>query len=218
MSQEEVKPPEEDTSPKPQAPTPVALRFVRYVLGFGVWVAIGLAPFLGTVKVPLFESLLSLYPTSLHWVIPVSGLLMGAIGMAVEHAAGKRTAARTLDRWFRRGLGIFAVSLVLLILLYPVLVTRVPYHGEQIASFVTGPSVPATLPSSCGCEPGGSRAGCIQDISFDPVKIETCFGSGQVLLSGQVLVLLYLLLTGSLAACGGVLVLQAERRRKKAVG
>ena len=215
MSKDEMNPTDEGHSLKPQAPTPVALRFVRYVLGFGVWVAIGLAPFLGVVEVPLFKSLLSLYPTSLHWIIPVSGLLMGAIGMAVEHAAGKRTAARTLDRRFRWSLGIFMGSLVLLILLYPLLVTRVPYHGDQIASFVTGPSLPDTSPSACGCEPGGSRAGCIQDISFDPVKIETCFGSGQVLVSGQILVILYFLLTGSLAACGGLLVLQAERKRER---
>ncbi len=204
-----------EAPPKPQAPTPLAGLFVRDVLGFGVWVAIGLSPFLRTVNVPLFKSLLSLYPQTLHWVVPLSGLLMGILGMYVEFAAGQRLVSRSINRWFRRSLGLFLACLVLLIALYPWLVTRVSYADGKVASFVTGPSVPAIKSPDCGCEVGMVRAACIENISFDPARIEACFGTQQVLLSSQVLVFLYLLLTGSVAACGGLLVLQAERRRRK---
>lgn len=47
-------------------PPPLARQLVHYILGFGVSVAVGLAPYLGRVNVPLFDSLLKLIPTSIH--------------------------------------------------------------------------------------------------------------------------------------------------------
>lgn len=198
--------------PKPKAPTRLAGKFVRYVLGFGVWVAIGLSPFLGRVNLPLFDSLLTLYPQSLHWVIPISGLLMGLLGMMVEFAADRRTEAPSLHRWFRWSLASSLGCLVLLVVLYPWWVTGVSYGQGQKAYFVTAGSLPASMAPDCECSPGMLPEACIQEISFNPVNINTCFGPRRVLLRGQVLVFIYLLLTGSFAACGGILVLLAQRR------
>src|SRR4051812_30870916 len=82
-----------------QPPTSMAQRFVRYGLGFFVGVAIGMAPFLGEVNVPVFRALLSVMPFQL-WsdLIPLSAFLMGIIAVAVQFYAAERTSAQVRKR------------------------------------------------------------------------------------------------------------------------
>ena len=69
---------EEIWDPNYPGPTPIARRYVSYVVGFGVALGIGLAPFLG--KVAGVDALLNLFPRSLHGsLIPLSAFLMGFI-------------------------------------------------------------------------------------------------------------------------------------------
>ena len=202
----------ESNLPKPEAPTPTTGRFVRLVLGFGVWVALGLSPFLGMVDLPVFSSLLSLYPQSLHWVIPLSGLLMGAVAMAIEFAAGDKWNLRSIRRGFGISLAVFFLAFLTLLFVYPQWIARVEVPAaKRIASFVTGPELPANLPDDCECESSWVREKCLAAISFKPSNIETCFGQRQILQKSQILVLLYLLLTTSFATCGGMLVLREQR-------
>lgn len=195
--------------PAPSAPTPPAKRFVRYVLGFGVWVAIGLAPFLGMVNIPLFSALLDLYPEGIRsWLLPLSGFLMGTIALVVDFVAGERFPRVAQRRWFRGSILILLGSLALLLMIYPFFVTRVTY-GEKTLSFVTGPVVPSPAPAVCrGCA-GKSPALCIAEISVRLENIEACFGR-QVQLCSVLLALLYLLLTGSFASAVGVLTLRQQ--------
>ena len=65
-------------------PTPLAQRYVRYVVGFGVAVGVGLAPFLG--KVPGLDVLARLFPPDLKsTLIPFSAFLMGLIAVAIQY-------------------------------------------------------------------------------------------------------------------------------------
>lgn len=198
------------------APPPLTQTLVRRILGFGVWVAIGLAPFLGKVRVPGFTALLELYPPSLRWLIPLSGILMGAVALTVEYVGDRHLEESSLDRWFRRGLIVWVASFVLLLALYPFLVTRVEFAtaGEpgawDSASFVTGGlTVPAHPPGyPCECAAGTPADRCIESISFNDVNVRTCFGPTRVAFSNLALAAVYLLLTGSFAAAVGVLVLR----------
>src|SRR5437016_3481091 len=83
----------------PPPPPPLARRWIRYLLGFGVSVAIGLAPYLGKVHVPLFSPLLDLIPESLQTtILPLSSALMGIVAVGVQWYGGERLT----EQWLRR--------------------------------------------------------------------------------------------------------------------
>jgi hypothetical protein len=216
-------PEEVNPAPKPEPPSSLTETLVRQVVGFGVWVALGMAPFLGTVRVPGFTNLLDLYPVSLRgWLIPLSGLLMGVVAVVIEFLATYRLTQREIGRWFRRTLILWIASFLLLILLYPILVTRfryvLPLEGKEeteevTLALITGtPTVPMLKSPDCKCEPGWDAERCIGNISANEVNIRQCFGSMRVQLSNQALVLLYLLVTASFAASVGLLLLQQRRK------
>ena len=72
-------------------PPPLAARFVRYLLGAGVSVAIGLAPFLGEIDVPLFKPLIGILPPEEGTVaIPLSAAMMGIVAVAVQWYGSQR--------------------------------------------------------------------------------------------------------------------------------
>src|SRR5882724_5196164 len=80
-----MMPSEEPNKSAQSPPTRTAKKFVRYMVGFGVSVAVGLAPYLGTLHVPLFSSLLDLIPEPIRGtVIPLSAALMGVVAVIVE--------------------------------------------------------------------------------------------------------------------------------------
>jgi hypothetical protein len=215
----------EPGTPRVEAPTPLAKEFVRRLLGFGVWVALGLAPFLGRVHVPGFSPLLDMYPSTLRWLIPISGLLMGMLALVVEFAAGRRVSQKTLTRWFARAVALFVASCGLLIVLYLFLVVRVdgavPAAGEgsKPATFavVTGTlEVPPQPPGSdCKCNPGWPADKCIEKITLNPANVRLCFGSERVAFASLALAVLYLALTGSFAAGVGLLLLAQRKGARK---
>ena len=192
------------------SPTSTATQFVRYVLGFGVWVVVGLAPFLGRADVPGFTPLLALYPHDLQrTVIPLSGLLMGIVAVILEFQAGERPERSSTRRWFRRAIWILATSFVALTVAYPFLVTSVSAQGgDTHYAVVTGPAVKPG--HDCGCADGTSRVACLESISLDPVAVAACFGEGQVRTSSLALSILYLLLTGGFAASVAALLLHQK--------
>lgn len=220
----------ESVEAKPKIPAPPSLSqtLVKRILGFGVWVAAGLAPFLGAYRVPLFSALLELYPSSLRPVLlPLSGFLMGVIALKVETAGTGRLTRKSLDRWLRISEITLAASFLLLVVLYQLLVTRVTYQLHRppapstTEAFVTGTlTVPVHQEDSeCKCPQGQDAKGCIEKISFNDSHMETCFGPRRVVLARLALTLLYLALTGSFAAAVGVFVLrqkmEKDRRRTR---
>jgi hypothetical protein len=196
--------------------TPVGWMYLKLILGFGVWFAVGLAPFLGNEKIRFFSSLLDLYPESMRGVlIPVSSLLMGMMGVTVEFtAAFKGAGEKRLKRRFWRIAATFIVSFVLLLFAYSFTVIRIDkvlLHDEaHTLSFVTGGLTVPHLPpgSRCGCQESADAESCLRDAGIDPSHIKTCFGPARIASWTLVLSLLYLLVTGSFVASIGVLVLR----------
>jgi len=212
--------------PKVATPSPFASSFARRILGFGVWFAIGMAPFLGKIQVPGFTAVVAMYPVTMQrWLIPLSGLVMGMIAVTIEFASERHHLQRTLTRWFMGTLAAFVVSLIVLIYLYKGVVTGVEQsvrlendHIEQFTqSVVTGSTrVPSPLPDpECGCRPNQAASKCLVDISLDPANIDVCFGSKAVSTATVDLALVYLVLTGSFAAAVGLLMLEQRRRRAR---
>jgi len=199
-----------DSTPRP--PSTLARRFVRYVSGFGVGVALGMAPFLGVVEVPGFEALLRLFPRELaHSLIPLSAFLMGVVAVAVQFYSGERIAATTLRRRFKRTLILLLVGFLLLVVLYTLFVRTVAVEGgARELAFTTGWQ---RLPS-CGCPPQLTDVECLKELSANPAATGSCWGR-QLLVVRLSLTLAYLLVTGGFGALVGLLLLAEERRRRR---
>lgn len=184
-------------------PTPLARRFVRYGVGFGVAVGVGLAPLLGKFRDLLLP--LSLQETPL---IPVSAFLMGAIAMGVQFYAGERLGRALIRRRFWWTALVLVASLLLLFLFSDLWVVRLSSaDGQLLPPLLVGPSRVA------GCCPGvSSNKACLAGISPDPEAIEACWGRS-LRVSGLALSLSYLTVMGSFGALIGLLLLQEEALR-----
>lgn len=199
-------------APSPTRPTTLAGLFVRYVLGFGVWIGIGLAPFLGKVHVPGFDALLSLYPLSLQKImIPFSAFLMGLIALGLQGFAEGKLEPTRLRRLFGFGLIALVVGLFSLVVLYMFFVVYVGFGDGGHGAVVVGPE----RATGCGCKPAMSDEECIQTLSLESKAIASCWRGPAVKLRQLLLTVAYLLLTGGFAALVAVLLLrrQAERQR-----
>ncbi len=193
-----------ETSPPPST--------LAVIVRFGVWFVIGLAPLLGTKKIPLFSPLIDLYPASLRWwLIPVSGLLMGTIGVVVKFESIGKRSREALRTAFYRAAITFGIALVTLVLLYRftvviVAVTQRDLSTERFA-FVTGTlSVPADKAPACDCPAGTPAQVCVKGGTSDEA-IEACFGPTRIAIASIILALLYLIVTGAFAAGVGLLLL-----------
>lgn len=193
---------------KPDLPPPpgMAERLGKYILGFGVSFAIGLAPYLGKLKVPGFDALLTVIPLSLQPIaIPLSSLLMGVVAVTVQWMGTERRVGPRLKRWFKRTLIAILVAFALFLVAQFFLVVRihVPAANETV-SFVVGFSDPARPP----CEDTRSKPLCVKRLTLDEAEIEAYWGSSQIQLTKLVLLVLYLGLTAGFGALVGLLVLK----------
>lgn len=212
-------------SAEPTPPTALSAQLVRYVRGFGVGVALGLAPFLGVLPIPGFSALLDMYPESMRgWLIPLSGILMGILAVSIEFLGTKIPPAATLRKWFKMGLAVWTGSFLGLLFLYPRWVARVEIgDGSRTPAFITGSDVVPPRPpaSPCKCPAGQTAEECIADVGLALGPIRECFGSGAVTTATQALALLYFLLTGTFVFVVGVLLLlqqPASQKESAAVG
>ncbi len=195
-------------APRPKLPH-LASDWVRYLLGFSVSVAVGLAPYLGLVGVPLFTPLLTLIPNSLRGIaIPISIASMGIIAVLVQWR--KRDPSRPLE--FRLALAFALVTLVVFIALEVLAVAHIEVPAaDQTVSFAVGFSSPKRPP----CE-GLSRQRCIADrLGFDQGVIDGYFGDTQTSLTRLALVLSYIGFMSSFGWMVGLLLLR-ERNRQQA--
>lgn len=208
MSEHETEGEHETGTGNIRPPTALARRFVRMVVGFGVGVAVGLAPFLGKVEVPGFQALLTLYPHSLRDpLITLAAFLMGIIAVAVQFYAGERISRSGLRRRFRQGLTVLAVGLVAIIVLWVLFVVRVPTTGEAFSVIVAGDRLP-----TCDCE-GLTDVQCIQGLSAAPEALGTCWGGPAYKGAQLAFIASYLVLTGGFGFLLGLLLLQERARR-----
>ena len=196
---------------KPSPPTPLARRYVRYVVGFGVAVGIGLAPFLG--KVPGLDVLARLFPPDLRsTLIPFSALLMGVIAVAVQYFSTESISRPALRRRFTFSLAAVVAGLFLFLVLHDFLVVQFPIEGG-------GSTLPVIVAlhrtEDCPCKTS-SDIECLSQISANPRAVERCWGSRPLKMSRLVLGFSYLLVTGGFGALIGLLLLQEESRRRGA--
>lgn len=209
---ESIPPVEDDVVSEPQPPTPVARRFVRYLVGFGVAVGVGCAPFLGTLDVPGFTALPELFPDSLQdRFVTLSPFLMGLVALAVEFYAGERLTYSGLRRWFRNTLWVVGAAFLALVVIYTFVVVEVPYsQGEKTARVVIG----FERLAGCDCPPVMSNAQCLKQ-NLDPARVERCWDARVVRSFELLLTLAYLTLIGGFATLIGLLTLRDVKRREQ---
>lgn len=200
-----------ENSKKPKPPTKLAKQFVRYLVGFGVGVAIGLAPYLGKLDVPLFTPLLTLIPITIQdTVLPLSAALMGIIAVIVEWYGRERLAKRTLRKIFIRSLVLVLGAFLVLLVVHTLLVVRVPVDGgEDAVSFLVGFERPIRPP----CAADVSDTECIKLLTFDPSRISAFWGDKAIRISKLTLMLSYLFFTGMFGYLVGILLLRSLERR-----
>lgn len=194
-------------SKKLSPPTPLAQRYVRYVVGFGVAVGVGLAPFLG--KVPGLDVLARLFPPELKsTLIPFSAFLMGLIAVAIQYYSRESISRPVLKRRFTFSLVALVVGLFLLLILYNFLVVQFPIEGGSS-------SVPVIVAMSrtpeCECKTSNELE-CLMEVSISPRAVEHCWGTRALKVSRLALSFSYLLVTGGFGALIGLLLLQEESR------
>lgn len=203
----------------PAPPTPLARRYVRYVLGFGVGVAVGLAPFLGTVDIPLFAPLRLLVPEKMRVpAVPLSAFLMGLVAVGVQFAAGERIARRRLRRWFVATFAAILVGVLGMALLHVEVVRTVSVKKRQgkdmrNVAVVVAPSRVDPPPRTCSCDPDLDDVSCLEWMGID--NVEPCWGQRPVAYSRFALTFAYLFLTGSFGALIGLLLLQEDSKKKR---
>jgi hypothetical protein len=197
------------TPEKPSARLPALGRtWVQYVIGFGVSVAVGLAPYLGRVRVPLFTPMLSLLPDSLQDIaLPVSSMAMGIVAVLVQWYGNRRLSKKWLEKSFGRTALVTAAALFAITAIELIAVVRVEVPAtESTVSFAVGAQYPDKPPCS-----GISRSQCISTVlSLDESRIESFFGEGQSDITKLVLVIVYTTLMSSFGAMIGLLLLSAK--------
>jgi hypothetical protein len=183
----------------------LATQWVSYLLGFSVSVAVGLAPYLGRVKIPLFTPLLSLIPLTIQDVaIPVSSAAMGIVAVVVQWYGSTRISGAWLSRMFVRTLASCVLLFVAFVTIEMMAVEHIdiPATGGRV-SFVVGFSYPNKAPCT-----ELSRADCIgKKIGLNPAAVLTYFGGKQVHESELLLILTYTALMSSFGALVGLLVI-----------
>lgn len=208
---------EEQTVPN-EAPTRLSRKWVRYMLGFGVSVALGLLPFLGLVGVPGFTPLLSLFPkvpfdTTVR-IIPLSSFVMGVVCLIVQflsHERLSRAYLRQLFKWSAVGV-VLATVLLLVIHTLVVVQVKMPAIGQdaEIAVLLSY----SRLDSCEECEPEMSDVECLSHTTLDPAKIRSCWGDRNIRIAFLILAFPYFIMTAGFGVMVGGLVLREELKLK----
>ena len=199
-----------DNTNKPKPPTKIANDCVRYLVGFGVGVAIGLAPYLGDLDIPLFTPLLSLIPATLQdTVIPLSAAIMGVVAVVIEWYGRERITLVWLRKMFNRTLIIALSAFLILISIHTLYVVRIPIDGASDAvSFVVGLERPLREP----CTENISDAECIKLLTFDPSLVSSFWGDRSIRTASLMLMLAYLVFTSTFGSLVGLVLLRNRRK------
>lgn len=192
--------------------TPLSRDFVRYLLGFGVSVAVGLAPYLGKLEVPLFTPLLNLIPENVQdTLLPLSAASMGAVAVFVQWYGGERLSKVWLRRAFSRASVIAVIAFLMLLVVHTFFVVRVPIlGGTEAVNFLVGINRPIKPP----CPSDVSDAECIKRLTFNTDAIESFWGDRSVRSAKLLLMLPYLTFTCAFASLVGLVLLRDRLSRR----
>jgi hypothetical protein len=179
------------------------------MVAFGVSVVIGLAPLLGTVRVPGFTALLTLFPRLpldlARPIIPIASVLMGTLAAALAFYATEKIPMATVRRWMKRTLITILGALVALLVSYIFSVIQVTYQGTKTVSVLVGFYRPTTCRD---CEPWMSDEECVGHTTLKPARIRSCWGDKNINVAYLTLSLLYLVVMGSFGVAVGLYVIK----------
>lgn len=197
------------TAAGPPAPirpaTALGRKLVRYIVGFGVGVGVGLAPYLGLLEVPLFKSLLSLFPKAMrNEIVPLSAALMGTLAVVVQWYGSERVSRKWMRKMFGRSLLTVVLTFILFTVIHELVVRDLSMGNGNTSSFVVGFRRPYKPP----CPEGVSDSECILLVSTNPAAIESFWGEREVRSARLCLKFTYLLFTGSFGALVGLIILK----------
>lgn len=181
---------------------PLANAWVRYLLGFSISVGVGLAPYLGKIKVPLFTPLLALIPLSIQNIaIPLATAFMGVIAVVVQW--NRKATPKTWH--FAATLSGAILSLLILtgIEMTAVAHIQVPAVGDNV-SFAVGFANPSKPP----CENMGREQCIATKLCFDETEIASYYGDPQVNLTKLLLILSYVSFMSLFGLLVGLLLLR----------
>jgi len=197
----------------PTPPTALARKFVKYLTGFGVGVAVGLAPYLGKLDVPLFSPLLDLIPLTLQdTILPLSAALMGIVAVTVEWVGFDKHSKAWQKRWFGWTLGVALTAFVSLMVVHTLVVVSVHIlGGKGTVSFVVGFDRPYEPP----CTREISDAECIKLLTFEPAGIAAFWGDRAIRLSTLAIMIPYLLLMGAFGSLIGLVLLRGQGKKQE---
>jgi hypothetical protein len=188
--------------------TDLSKRYIRYVLGFGVTTAVGLAPFLGRVGVPGFSSLLGLVPYQLQDdVVPLAAFLMGLVAVALEYYAGEEITSGRIRLLFPAGLAALLVGVVLFTFFSEAFVAKAQSGSLKVAVIVA-----AARRSECKCDKAISDEKCIQEVTL--AGLASCWDAAALLPRKLALSFTYLFLTGGFGALIALLIIVERLRRR----
>lgn len=201
-------------SPQPSLPKPpaVAQRWVRAMLGFGVSVVLGLLPLLGTVGVPGFTSLLSMFPQlpfdTTGSVIPIASFLMGAIAAAIQFYSADGVSKARIRRMMTRTIAVTGAALLLLLVVHTFSVEH-----KRVRSFEETTTVSVLLgfsrsPDCQECRSSMSNVECLDYTTLNPGRIRSCWGDRNINVAFILLAVLYLTVMGGFGVMVGLVTLR----------
>jgi len=178
--------------------------FVPYGLGFVVFFAVGMSPFLGTVEIPGFKALLTLMPENLRdTAIPISAFIMGLIGASIQHYAMSKPTQAWLKRQFSNAWKLALGSVASLIVIYTFVI--VPFEVVQPERGTIYVQVGFYRPQNPLCPPDVSDATCLARVTIDRARIDGHWGDVNVRCAALTLQAAYWASTGFLVWLIGVL-------------
>jgi hypothetical protein len=192
-------------------PPPAAQRWAKYMLGFGVSVAVGLAPLLGSKSVPLFSSLLNLIPDSLRAsLIPITSALMGLVAVVVQWYSEEDLDRAARRKALVRSVAISTLGALAFYVLSLVVVKTVGFGGPKerdSTTFIVG----FARPYKDQCPATVSDVDCIGFLSLDQEKVTQFWGVPNVISAELALCFTYLtFMLGFASAVGIVMYRQGD--------
>jgi hypothetical protein len=192
-------------------PPPIVRSWVRLVVAFSASVALGLAPYLGKLRVPGFDALLSLIPDDLHSVaLPLSAAFMGLIAVWIQWSAGNRPRKTWIQKRFRIMMFIGILGLILFWVVNTFVVVRIPIRAEdRVGVYLIGFRRLPTSP----CPPIISDVDCVRQVTPEESQLAKVWGDNQLRISRLALLGSYFVATSSFGMLVGLIVLQKSLQR-----
>jgi hypothetical protein len=173
--------------------------WARRLVYLVVLIPVTAAAAIGLVKVRYFAPLVSAFPDDLQaFLMVLVSAVIGGVAVLVRLLAARSPKKKGVERVRRRNqwLGVicvivFIATLILIALHLTSWVARVDYNGgKDTAQFVIGGGERLAI---CGCPPEISAGECIEGLSLDKTKVESCWGDKQINRAKWILTVEYLL-------------------------